>query len=218
MKKAILITIISLLLTGCTVNYDLNIEDNNFKETITGEIPNNMLEQDPHSTDINAYNYLLNYDQHSFINSDSYFYNKSTSNENNLTSYKYSYTFNDDNFVYSRILNECFDEFNFKNEDNKYHISVSGNFKCYYADKININVKSKYQVIAHNAESFKKNTYSWTIEKENSDNIDIFLVINKNKNTNSSILNWSKSKTITLIIITILSGIAIFLGKKFIKE
>ena len=43
MKKIIFLLLICLLLTGCTVNYNLDINDNNFKETLTGNVLNTEL-------------------------------------------------------------------------------------------------------------------------------------------------------------------------------
>ena len=74
MKKIIFLLLICLLLTGCTVNYNLDINDNNFKETLTGNVLNTELNNND-NTDINMFTYLINGDQPAFYKNDNIFFN-----------------------------------------------------------------------------------------------------------------------------------------------
>ena len=58
MKKIIFI-ISLILLTGCSVEYDLNIDGNNVKEVIKGSVTNKELEGNVDRTDTNIYTYYL---------------------------------------------------------------------------------------------------------------------------------------------------------------
>lgn len=213
MKKILFLTILCLFLTGCTVNYNLEINDDTFKETITGDVLNIELDNGEEATDINNYDHFLTAEQPVFKKDNSTFYNKSLNNTTNGIEFEYSYSFNENNFINSRILNGCFDNYNFKVEDNKYYIQLSGQFKCNYTDT-KINLTTDYKVIAHNADKKKKNTYTWTIEKDNSQDVDLFISIDKNETNNNFSLGWNIFKTIGLIILLILSSICIYFLKK----
>lgn len=212
MKKILFLIMICFLLTGCTVNYNLEIENNSFKETITGSVLNSEIENDRNATDINMYNYLINSPQRVFKNNDNILYNKELNQLENLIDYEYSYNFSKDNFINSRILNECFEKFSFKEEDNKYYISVSGDFKCSYTNDTYINITTEHKVNANNADSKKNNTYTWIINKDKTEDLNLFITIDKDSTNSTS--TWNVFKTFGLIILVILSGICIFVMKK----
>ena len=212
MKKILFILITCLLLTGCTVNYNLEINDNNFKETITGSVLNKELDTN-NSTSINNYSFLLNEEQPSFYKNENIFYNKTTNNAQDRIDFDYNYIFNENNFNNSRIINECFDNHIYEYKDNKYYLVVSGKFNCNYSETTNINITTDYNVTSNNAQKIKNNTYTWTINENNKDNIYFFITINKT-NKSSFNLSWNTFKTIGLIIIILLSGICIYFLKK----
>ena len=212
MKKIIFLLLICLLLTGCTVNYNLDINDNNFKETLAGNVLNTELNNND-NTDINMFTYLINGDQPAFYKNDNIFFNKATNNTTNGIDFDYSYTFNEYNFNNSRIINECFDNHIYEYKDNTYYLVVSGKFNCNYSEKTNINITTDYNVTANNAQAIKNNTYTWTIDENNKDNIYFFITIDKTKKSNFD-FQWNTFKTIGLIIIILLSGICIYFLKK----
>lgn len=212
MKKILFILITCLLLTGCTVNYNLEINDNNFKETITGSVLNKELDTN-NSTSINNYSFLLNEEQPSFYKNENIFYNKTTNNAQDGIDFDFNYTFNENNFNNSRIINECFDNHVYEYKDNKYYLVVSGKFNCNYSETTNINITTDYNVTSNNAQKIKNNTYTWTIDENNKDNIYFFITINKTNKSNFN-LSWNTFKTIGLIIIILLSSICIYFIKK----
>lgn len=62
----------------------------------------------------------------------------------------------------SRILNECFSEFDFKDNKDDLSIKTSSPFYCYSrADSIVINIKTDLTVTSSNADSVNGNTYTW---------------------------------------------------------
>ena len=212
MKKILFILITCLLLTGCTVNYNLEINDNNFKETITGSVLNKELDTN-NSTSINNYSFLLSEEQPSFYKNENIFYNKTTNNTQEGIDFDFNYTFNENNFNNSRIINECFDNHIYEYKDNKYYLVVSGKFNCNYSETTNINITTDYNVTSNNAQKIKNNTYTWTIDENNKDNIYFFITIDKTNKSNFN-LSWNTFKTIGLIIIILLSSICIYFVKK----
>lgn len=212
MKKIIFLLLICLLLTGCTVNYNLDINDNNFKETLTGNVLNTELNNND-NTDINMFSYLITGDQPAFYKNDNIFFNKTTNNTTNGIDFDYNYTFNEYNFNNSRIINECFDNHIYEYKDNTYYLVVSGKFNCNYSETTNINITTDYNVTANNAQTIKNNTYTWTIDENNKDNIYFFITIDKTNKSNFD-FQWSTFKTIGLIIIILLSSICIYFLKK----
>ena len=212
MKKNIILASLLLFLTGCTVNYNLEIEDNNFYEQITGEVLNTdfIISEE----DIDIHSYLLYTDQPVFKNNDYIIYNKSLDNIEDRINYNFNYNYTSNNFINSRLLNSCFDNFNFKVNDNIYYISASGEFKCAYSDTTNINITTSHKVISHNASKKKSNTYTWTIDKDNTENLNIYITIDTSKEKKLIDLNFSIFKIISLIILLLLSGICIYLLKK----
>ena len=99
MKKILSLIILCFLLTGCTVNYNLEIEDNSFKETITGNVLNSEIKIDDEQTDVNTFNYLINEEQSPFIGENNQLYNKTTTKNNNGIDYNYSFTYNELNIT-----------------------------------------------------------------------------------------------------------------------
>lgn len=214
MKKILSLIILCFLLTGCTVNYNLEIEDNSFKETITGNVLNSEIKIDDEQTDVNTFNYLINEEQSPFIRENNQLYNKTTNKNNNGIDYNYSFTYNELNITDSRILNTCFEDFKFEEKDNIYYLMTFGKFYCNYATETNINISTEYEVIVNNATKKKDNTYTWTINEENKDNFELYMTINKEKYNENTIVEWNTFKTIGLIILLTLSGICILLLKR----
>lgn len=213
MKKIILLSILCLLLSGCTVNYNLKIEDNLFTETIKGNVLNEEVKIDKDQTDTNYTNYFITKEQPVLINDDNIFYKKTLSKNNNSTDYIYSYTYNENTIKDSRILNECFENFEFKEKNNTYHLAAFGDFYCDYTDTININISTEYNVSIHNAKEIKNNTYTWIIDKNNKDNLNLYISIDKNNNYDNSKLSWNILKITTFIVLIIFSGINILIIK-----
>lgn len=213
MKKILLSSILCFILSGCTVNYNLKIEDNKFSETIKGNVLNEEIKINEENKEQNYTNYFITKDQPVLTNNNNLLYKKTLSKNNNSIDYIYSYTHNEDSFKNSRILNECFEKFNFNNENNTYRITASGKFYCDYTDTININITTNYNVLIHNAKEVKNNTYSWTIDKNNKDNIDLYISVDKLNRQEKLELKWNIFKLTSLIVLLILSGTIILIIK-----
>jgi uncharacterized lipoprotein YehR (DUF1307 family) len=163
--KIIFLFCLSILLTGCHVDYNLELEDV-VKEEININVSSNFNEVEDR---LNVLTPVLDvYEEgHNYIK---------TKSGNKLT---YSYTYNNDSFKDSALTDACFDNFTFVEGDDYYSIKAKGQFGCLYDnEKVNINVITSKYVSEHNGKK-NKNTYSWTIDKNNRDNVDIQILVMK---------------------------------------
>mgnify|MGYP006994355182 FL=1 len=175
MKKRILILIPLLLLTGCTINYNLEIDGDDLNETITGSVTKEEYEVKDTDTSENLIYTLLNYDQNALYDEDSV-YLRTQEDKGNKIDYNFSYKYNY-NFDRSTIINNCFEYHMVEETEDYYYIKLSGKFYCMYAKKIDIKVTSNNAVLENNARKVSGNTYTWTIK--DSDNVDILLNVSK---------------------------------------
>lgn len=175
MKKRLGILFILFILTGCTANYNLNIEGNTITENISGTVSKSEYEIKSSDTSENEIYSFLNNDQNALFDSDSV-YLRTIDDKGNKINYNFTYTYNN-NFNKSNIINTCFENHLVEENDEYLYVRLSGKFYCKYADKININVTSNNAVIESNAKKIDGNVYKWTIK--DSDNVDIFMNISK---------------------------------------
>lgn len=211
--KRIFILLILLLLTGCTVNYKLDIKESGiFIETITGTVTEQELDN-AGRTDVNEY--LDNLENRTPLIEEQGEYNKRIIDKDGYKEFEFTYTFNN-NYDKSSAINSCHENIRFDETDDLYYIDLSGKFYCLLSDKMTINVTSEYAVLESNAERVEGNTYTWEIDDYK--DADIYMAISKNvkyeSNTESKKRITDKFKIIGLIILVILSGITYFLYKK----
>ena len=212
MKKIIVVLISLLLLTGCTIDYNLVIDKDSIKETITGTAYKEEYEVREGDSGLNLFYTYINDDINPLISGDG-LYTKDINEIDNGINYKYDFIYKN-NYDKSKIINSCFENSNVKETDTYYSIELSGEFYCLYSDKININVISNYVVLENNAKEVNGNKYSWVID--DSSNVNIFLNISKEIKYEEP----SKTKFIStfqlvgLIIFVVLTGITYFLYRK----
>lgn len=220
MKKITLFSILCLLLTGCTANYNLKIEDNIFIETISGNVLNSEIKIDESQTDVNYLYEFINKDQPALIENNNAFFQKKLNKKNDSIDYTYNYIYTEDTINKSRILNNCFENFSFKIKDNKYYLMASGKFYCDYAKETKISISTEYKAILSNAKEENNNTFAWIIDKNNKDNTNLYITLDtKTKNTSKeNTSSWGMLKTACFFIILILSAICIYITKKQNKE
>lgn len=181
-----------ILLTGCSCNYELSIQNNKIYETlkingVTNEIPPNVdLET------LSNGNYTKN------IIDDTVTYNS-------------NYSMN--NYKESNLLN-CFDSYNIQSGDETYIIRTGKKFKCYpyqyndfdvlTYDQLEIVIKTNHKVINHNAAKVENNIYYWYINDENINDTEIYFEISKNAKNN--IIFW----IIGFVSILLITGIFVY--------
>lgn len=211
MKNKIII-LLSLLLTGCTVNYNLEINKDTLNETITGTVTKEESSQDSNATGLSTIYSIINEEQKPIYNKEE-LYQKDLKESGNNINYTFKYNYNIEDFVNSTIINTCFENHEIEQLDNYYSIRLSGNFYCLYSKKINIAVTSNLKVASNNADKIKDNTYIWTIDK-NTTNIE--LVVDKNTPYTKPIKRGISStfRIVCFIVLVVLSSLAYILYKK----
>lgn len=162
MKKVIIILML-FLLSGCSVKYELLIEDNDINEKLIisdykGEIP----------------------EQADIVNFSNHKYNKKQDNNKLIYETKY----NIKNLKESDFL-KCFNSYNFVEDNNEYVLITDKKFTCLpyqyndyeviQYDEVELSIKTNHIVLEHNADKVKGNTYSWKINKENIDDASIYM-------------------------------------------
>lgn len=212
MKKILLITVTMLFLTGCTVNYNLEIDGDNLNEVITGNVTKEEYEVKETDNGENLIYDLFNNDQDALFDEESP-YLRTLEDKGKTINYNFSYLYNY-NFDRSTIINTCFEYHMIDETEDYYYIKLSGRFYCMYSDKININVTSNNAVLENNAMKVDGNVYSWVIKKDK--DVDILLNVSKKmKHSNNDKLKVMNTfQIIGLVVLVVLCIITIFLYKK----
>ena len=98
MKKKIIMLLSILLLTGCTVNYNLEIDDNILKEKITGTVTKEESKKNSKATDISTIYSIINEEQKPIYNKEE-IYQKSLKDNGNNIDYTFSYNYTMEDFI-----------------------------------------------------------------------------------------------------------------------
>lgn len=212
MKKILLFILPCLFLTGCSVNYNLKIENNSFRETITGNVLNNEIEITDNQTDISLAYQLIKFDQASTIDNDNLLYDKTLNENENSIDYNYTFTYNEQTINNSRILSECFQDFKFEINDDYYYLMTIGDFYCNYTDEIFVNITTDNKVTLNNADKVNGNIYTWVMKEGNNPNIN--MIVSKTDKVNNKKNGLSTFKIISFVILIILSIVSYVMFKK----
>ena len=178
-KKIIGLIGVVLLLTGCTVDYNLNIKANGIDEEII-----------LNDTNIHLQPYSAYYDVDSFSETGTKFddidyYNESI--DNNSVIFSYNFGWND--YYRSRAVRTCLNTHSISEGDNNTLIlNTSVGLSCFNQypnmSKLNINITldiNYYEMISSNADSSSNNTYTWVVDANNYDTKYIQLVFGYKK-------------------------------------
>lgn len=225
MKKLLLLISI-LLLTGCTCEYNLNIDNLTYQEEIiikgeNEEEINNLNQEWEIPIDKEEYNIGGDEDTILSSNIDTYKYQFI----NNTLKFNYDFTKN--SIINSSAISSCYNKITVVNYDNKTIISTSPKINCFskYPNltKLTVNIKTDKLVINHDADSVNGNVYTWNFTKSTSSDKAINLTFeplpNEQKPTSSSssiVPNNSSKNDYTLyifsaiLLVVMLSGYFIF--------
>lgn len=227
MKKKLFILIILLLsLTGCKVEYKLELDNKlNIKENVTfiakTDIDKELFNQ--------QWNIPIKYSKKLDLNSEKKdeinYYKSQKSGEKNIYSYEYNNSeyekFEDNTFV--NLAYDYVSIASINNED----LVLSSSKKFYLFDKFNnleevkITISTTYKVIEHNADEVKNHDYTWIINKDNADNKGIFLEINPSKENLTfmeKLIRGDYFNTFVITLIFLVIGILIYLILKKYSE
>jgi len=161
MKKVMILLVSLFMLCGCTVVYDLDVE-NGYTETIKVTADNDeealLIQQHPQN-DAALYNQTVDPEDEGREDNLNYYTYKMESNSI-IASFKFK-----DNYAKSNAANQCFPSLVYLKNENITRINTTSDFECfnYYPNlkSVLINIKVPYEVVSHNADSVSGNTYSW---------------------------------------------------------
>ena len=219
MRKIIVLLSLLLLLTGCNAEYNLELSNNTYKESLYSfgnkdELIDNVsfeemvkdyynkniiVQYDAQPGDIMEEEYPLYYDV----------YDKMKIDDNRFgLLLKHSYV-NIDDFKKSKIINELF--YNISIKDNFIKLSDTKNiFDMYqFLDKITISFKTDKYIKSINADDKKDDCYYWYIDRSNYNGKSIYILFTNNKL--ESIKSLSKEQSNRFVDITVLLIVAILL-------
>ena len=91
-KKCFILTALLMLLTGCTINYNLTIDNNSVSESISGSVDKNEYELEDGDTGLNLFYTLIKKDVPALVSGDS-LYNKDITETDDGINYNYTYTY-----------------------------------------------------------------------------------------------------------------------------
>lgn len=179
MKKRLLLLIgVLFILTGCTAEVTLNIDDGKIAESISidnyangsltlDNIKNGYRKYIPISKDVILVDSDLDKRKPGVT-----YYNYSINELNNGYRINYSHTFLIRNYKDSRVVNEAFNKANISTENNVFKIDATNQIMSYlnlYPDlsKVTVKINSKYQILDNNADSCSNNTCTWVFTQAN---------------------------------------------------
>ena len=203
--KKLLIICLALFLTGCSAQYNLQINEDNIVENVTVSLPKQLVKRDL----LDPY---LSIDNLVYPGTDLEEYYKSSLNEDSDNYYlSYNYTHDYEKFAQSLFLKKCYEKVYFTDAEDKLSLSTSNTFMCinmlddgFYLDDANVTIKTDMKVISNNADKVSGNSYTWNIDETNYDNKPINLVIQKDMNVQNIIVENDSSFTLIFVVITVL--------------
>lgn len=212
MKKIIFVLLFILIFSGCSVEYNLEIKDNKFFESITSNV-DNLSQYNSHKDNrlVSFYSEALvtYYTSQEEAKQNFHYYKSKPSYKNNLYKINYSYDFDMDNYTDSNAVKSCYEYFKITTNGNNVTLSTSNKFNCFNSynelDKVTINITSYYGVVRSNADKVNGKTYTWEITRENASNKPILFEYDNTKR-NITLIDYFTDN----IYLVILFGVLLF--------
>lgn len=199
MKKIVLCLIIMLCLTGCSIEYNIEITKDDFNESTTIMTDTRMTETYQNESLENILSKISNnYYEPIYFNDENYDYYVGGKQDNVVfydispfqkdyflgVNLKHNFKYND---IYrSNIIKNCFNELSIQNSDNYILLRTDNNCKAFreysLLENITINIKTSLEVIASNADKVENGIYTWVITRENYGNKSVHLTYNLGNN------------------------------------
>ena len=179
--KIFLLFIFTILLTGCSCNYELNISDDKVVENVDISLPYSM-----DSDDRNKFLDYTKIDNLAVVGGlDNPYYDMSARADNYGDVYNFNYSYDKEHPIKNaRTMQSCFEKYKVEETSSYYMFVFRGEFKCKYKfDDVNITVKTNNEVPKHNSTDYdeKEGVYRWKIDSSNASDVDIKLLVQKDK-------------------------------------
>ena len=190
MKKILILISFLLILSGCTVNYNITIDEDNIKEDIN--VIDNITSTRTRENIISFYNsWYPVYSYDGIINDystkldDVVYYNKSNLVENtDSLTYTFSYNHKIDDYPKNNLWTLYLINNTFTNNSDKISIYSGKGMQLFNKSDItnfNVNITTDLEVIEHNADRVTNNTYTWEYNLDNYRTKSVKIVLNKEK-------------------------------------
>lgn len=195
--KYLIIVMILIILTGCSIDYNLYVTDNYIDENIN-------INAEDNSENINDANKKYN----PLHYSDDIEYNQTVKRKNGKIIVNLQYRYKFEEFKNANSFNQGFYNRNVSLDNNTININLS-DFSG-FAPNVNfdIKIKTKNEVIESNADIVKGNTYIWHVDGNNKDKLKIDIKIKRGTAKNESI--FAQYSIILCIVGLILLFIIVF--------
>lgn len=181
MKNKILFIIILILITGCSVEYNLNIDSSFSEHTVyIPESSEEMIAGTQYRLPALFSESRLTYDNSNL--KEIKYYNIKTLKDNKFS---FNFVYDDNQLNDSNIANSCYQFFSVDTKENEVSILTGNKFYCFDVyeelDSVTININSNYKVIQSNADKIVGKKHTWYITRENASNKPIIFVYDKSK-------------------------------------
>lgn len=181
MKNKSLFIIILILITGCSVEYNLNIDSSFSEHTVyIPESSEEMIDGTQYRLPALFSESRLTYDNSNL--KEIKYYNIKTLKDNKFS---FNFVYDDNQLNDSNIANSCYEFFSVDAKENEVSILTGNKFYCFDVyeelDSVTININSNYKVIQSNADKIVGKKHTWYITRENASNKPIIFVYDKSK-------------------------------------
>lgn len=180
MKRILVILILTVLISGCSVNYEVKIGGSTLKESTT--FIDNQKDTAEINTAMSTYTNVFFHDGFNPFEIIQYsnrkYYNKSIVNEGYGVNFNYVFDF--EKYSGSSVANYCFEDLFFGTSGNEYYLDTrKGNFTCFdkYPELTDVTVKIiiDTEVFEHNASTVAGNEYTWMFNRNNASTASVYI-------------------------------------------
>lgn len=213
--KLISLCFLCFLCFGCTVQYDLNIDGDTFKENIQMKVRESDI-ADPEV--LEAYNGFKQAPSPALTSKDIP-YKKTIKQNAGITTIDLNYAHNIDTYEDTYYVNTCFEFHKFSNENTYYYVQLGGNFLCNYGEgDLKFRLTTNQKMIQNNADAVEGNTYIWNLDPNNMDDRKIIFQVSKVKKVDGKSGSFVVPLLILLFLIGILSFVFWTIGQKLFDK
>ncbi|MBR2138060.1 MAG: lipoprotein [Bacilli bacterium] len=183
MKKIVLFLSLLFLVSGCSINYNLEFSGEDILEEIDFSLTESEYDEwnSNQSEKFEEDGYVYFNSQQLLAFSDDYeeLHKRILNRNGNSYDVNYLYKYNYKNYNRSMVIDSCFSEYNILNKDDYYYVKLDGPFTCFY-DDMNINIKTDRKVIHTNGE-YNNGVYTWKITEDNFKDFELIFHIDKDE-------------------------------------
>lgn len=206
MKKKISVLLffsLSLFLTGCSVDYNLYVDENSITESIDAYLPDDAENRE-------YVDFLKKTKQSAYFemnNNMTYYYRVNHENMDDKIKLNFEYQYRDPvKLQNSNAINRCYYNKSVVKAGDFLTLSTSDVVTCIYkdgekqVDQINVNIITDLKVEEHNADSKSGNRYTWKITDQNYQHKPIYIKININTEKQKASLNKKEKEQFLLLL------------------